>query len=110
MNDTDRGDAEVARLRLAAAHAEIARLRLTDDEREAVEVTTGWVVECNTWNGEHNWWRNGNGWMRTLRQATVFVKKNTAISKCVQLGSGVCTVREISFSTGRAVYPPSRAK
>ncbi|NDB47975.1 MAG: hypothetical protein EB031_02240 [Proteobacteria bacterium] len=73
-------------------------------------LSTGWVIECSTWNGEPNWWRNGHGWMRTLRQATVFVKKNTAISKCVQLGSGVCTVREISFSTGRAVYPPSRAE
>jgi hypothetical protein len=33
-----RGDANVARLRLEAAHAEIDRLRLTDAEREAIEV------------------------------------------------------------------------
>jgi hypothetical protein len=32
-----RGDADVARLRLEAAHAEIARLRLTDAEWEAIE-------------------------------------------------------------------------
>jgi hypothetical protein len=31
-----RGDAEIARLRLQAAHAEVERLRLTDEEREAV--------------------------------------------------------------------------
>jgi hypothetical protein len=30
-----RGDAEIARLRLQAAHAEVERLRLTDEEREA---------------------------------------------------------------------------
>ena len=77
----------------------------------AGSLSTGWIVETHkTWNGEPNWWRNGHGWMKTLRQATVFVKKNSAISKCVQLGSGVCTVREISFSTGRAVYPPSRTE
>jgi hypothetical protein len=29
----DRGDAEIARLRLQAAHAEVERLRLTDAER-----------------------------------------------------------------------------
>ena len=34
--DRLRGDLEVARLRLEAAHAEIGRLRLTDAEREAV--------------------------------------------------------------------------
>jgi len=32
-----RGDAEVSRLRLEAAHTEIARLRLTDKEREAIK-------------------------------------------------------------------------
>ena len=31
-----RGDAEIARLRLQAAHAEVERLRLTDAEREAI--------------------------------------------------------------------------
>jgi hypothetical protein len=35
-----RGDAEVARLRLQAAHAEVERLRLTDAEREAI----GWFA------------------------------------------------------------------
>jgi len=33
---TPRGDAEISRLRLQAAHAEVERLRLTDEEREAV--------------------------------------------------------------------------
>ena len=31
-----RGDAEISRLRLQAAHAEVERLRLTDAEREAI--------------------------------------------------------------------------
>ena len=35
--DDLRGDAEIARLRLQAAHAEVERLRLTDAEREAIE-------------------------------------------------------------------------
>jgi hypothetical protein len=34
--DDLRGDAEIARLRLQAAHAEVERLRLTDAERQAV--------------------------------------------------------------------------
>jgi hypothetical protein len=34
--DDLRGDAEIARLRLQAAHAEVERLRLTDAEREAI--------------------------------------------------------------------------
>jgi hypothetical protein len=36
IRDDLRGDAEIARLRLQAAHAEIERLRLTDAEREAI--------------------------------------------------------------------------
>ena len=52
MTDRDdlsrlRGDAEVARLRLEAAHAEIDRLRLTDAEREAVERAAGFVEELS---------------------------------------------------------------
>jgi hypothetical protein len=83
----------------------------SDQGPPSIACGCGWVIETHkTWNDEPNWWRNGHGWMQTLRQATVFVKKNSAISKCVQLGSGVCTVREIRFSTGRAVYPPSRAQ
>jgi len=70
----------------------------------------GWVVESKGWNGDPLFWRNGHGWMRTLRQATVFVKKNDAISRCVKLGSKDCTVLEANFSVGRAVYPPSRAQ
>jgi hypothetical protein len=70
----------------------------------------GWVIESNDWNGQPQFWRNGHGWMGTLRQATIFVKKNDAISKCVTLGSKGCTVLEANFSVGRAVYPPSRAK
>lgn len=70
----------------------------------------GWVIENKSWNGEPQFWRNGHGWMTTLRQATIFVKKNDAISKCVSLGSHNCTVLEAEFSTGRAVYPPSRAE
>ena len=31
-----RGDAEISRLRLQAAHAEVERLRLTDEERQAM--------------------------------------------------------------------------
>lgn len=68
----------------------------------------GWVIETQAWNGKSEFWRNGHGWMRTLRQATIFVEKNKAISKCVELGSATCTVVEATFSTGRAVYPPSR--
>jgi hypothetical protein len=37
MADDLRGDAEIARLRIQAAHAEVERLRLTDAEREAIE-------------------------------------------------------------------------
>jgi hypothetical protein len=48
--------------------------------------------------------------MKALRQATIFVKKNDAISKCVSLGSSACTVLEAEFSTGHAVYPPSKTK
>jgi hypothetical protein len=71
----------------------------------------GWVIETrSSWNGEPQFWRNGHGWMGTLRQATVFVKKNTAISKCVQLNSRRCSVKEVNFSTGRTVYPPSRTE
>jgi hypothetical protein len=36
MADDLRGDAEIARLRLQAAHAEAERLRLTDEERTAI--------------------------------------------------------------------------
>ena len=36
IRDDLRGDAEIARLRLQAAHAEVERLRLTDAEREAI--------------------------------------------------------------------------
>jgi hypothetical protein len=36
-----RGDAEIARLRLQAAHAEVERLRLTDEEREAIREAVG---------------------------------------------------------------------
>lgn len=68
----------------------------------------GYVIETKSWNGESEFWRNGHGWMRTLRQATIFVKQNDAISKCVQLGSQRCTVMVANFSTGHAVYPPSR--
>ena len=68
----------------------------------------GWVIESKAWNGEPQFWRNGHGWMGTLRQATIFVKKNDAIGKCVKLGSQTCAVLEANFSTGRAVYPPSR--
>ena len=32
-----RGEAEVSRLRLESAHSEITRLRLTDNEREAIK-------------------------------------------------------------------------
>lgn len=73
----------------------------------------GWVIESKGWNGDPLFWRNGHGWMKTLRQATIFVKKNDAISKCVELGRKTlndCTVLEANFSVGRAVYPPSRAK
>ena len=89
------------------------------DEKNAAEpsgasggsLSTGWVIEtCETWNGERHWWRNGHGWMRTLRQATVFTKKNAAISKCVQMTNAGRVVREITFSTGRAIYPTSRAE
>jgi hypothetical protein len=48
--------------------------------------------------------------MKTLRQATIFVKKNDAIRKCVSLGSSECTVLEAEFSVGLSVYPPSKAK
>lgn len=68
----------------------------------------GFVIETKSWNGKPQFWRNGHGWMRTLRQATIFVKKNDAISKCVHLGSRECTVLTANFSTGMAVYPPSR--
>ena len=70
----------------------------------------GYVIETKSWNGEPTFWRNGHGWMGTLRQATIFVKQNDAISKCVQLGSGKCTVMTASFSTGRIVYPPSKTQ
>ena len=70
----------------------------------------GYVIESKAWNGEPTFWRNGHGWMKTLRQATIFVKKNDAIAKCVKLGSDNCTVMTAEFSTGWAVYPPSKVK
>jgi hypothetical protein len=69
----------------------------------------GYVIEMKSWNGDPTFWRNGHGWMSTLRQATIFVKQNQAISKCVTLGSSKCTVKTANFSTGLAVYPPSQA-
>ena len=41
-----RGDAEIARLRLQAAHAEVERLRLTDEEREAIGRDLDWLKWC----------------------------------------------------------------
>ena len=51
-----RGDAEGARLRLQAAHAEVERLRLTDAEREAIAGTIAF---------EHG--RVAIAWAATLR-------------------------------------------
>lgn len=50
MSDTDGGDAEVARLRLAAAHAEIERLRLLPEERCAIERAASFL-EGSGWSG-----------------------------------------------------------
>ena len=54
------------------------------------------------------YWRNGKGWM-PLRYATIFKKKNEAISACVYMGSKKCTVFMVRLNLGEAVYPPSRA-
>ena len=54
--DDLRGDAEIARLRLQAAHAEVERLRLTDAEREAIErlceAVTDYAADDRKVNGE----------------------------------------------------------
>jgi hypothetical protein len=42
IRDDLRGDAEISRLRLQAAHAEVERLRLTDAEREAIAWYAGY--------------------------------------------------------------------
>lgn len=69
----------------------------------------GWVIQTqNAMTGEPLFWRNGHQWM-PLRQATIFMKKNDAISKAVLLGSHRCVVCEAGFSVGRIVYPPSKA-
>lgn len=70
----------------------------------------GWVIETH-FCGQALWWKNGHGWMRNLHQATVFPKQHDAIKRCVSVGGRdrkPCAVRQITFSTGRVVYPPSR--
>lgn len=52
-----RGDAEVARLRLEAAQAEIAKLCLTDEEREAILGAIGAEHQRGAWQ-----------WADTLRK------------------------------------------
>ncbi len=70
----------------------------------------GYVVERveRQYDGSAVYWRNGKGWM-PLRYATLFKKKNDAVRRCVDMGSGGCTVIMVRLTMLDSVYPPSRA-
>ena len=82
----------------------------------------GWVIEKiepDEFQPEYRYFRPGHSGNKfygpvagcwPLSKAKIYQTKNSAIAKCVEIGSKKFRVRKVAISLGDFVYPPSQTK